>query len=156
MSKSKSERKSRKPRSAAERGLHCMCCPEPRAPGRTRCAKHIAEKDAAIQGQLNSIIQNGRPPEPKPVEQIRTFADDWRVKNPKLHNFYVRGAYEDLKIAEEAARTLEARARVPCAIMAGALRQAMREEIERSAAFFEAAALLFAGHTPPKAPPEEA
>jgi len=30
-----------------------MCCPEPRAPGRTRCAKHVAEKNAAIQMQYN-------------------------------------------------------------------------------------------------------
>jgi hypothetical protein len=31
-----------------------MCCPEPRAPGRTRCAKHIAEKNAAIQARYSN------------------------------------------------------------------------------------------------------
>lgn len=99
------------------------------------------------------IIEPPAPPAPPaapPVEQIRTFHTDHRATNPKLHNHYVRSAYEDLKIAEEAARTLEARSRVPCAAMAGALRQAMREEIEDNAAFFEAAALLFAGLEPPK------
>lgn len=96
-------------------------------------------------------------PKPEPqVEKVRTFRNDFRVSNPKLHNFYVRGAYQDLKIATDAAHALEGRSRTSCLAMAGALCQAMREEIESDAAFFEAAALLFAGLDPPPAPPEEA
>lgn len=114
------------------------------------------EKNAALRAHFNPKFKHWEikdPPESPtpPVEKIRTFVNDWRVKNPALHNYHVRGAYEDLKIIEEAARTLEARARVPCSAVAAALRQAMREEIEQDAAFFEAAALLFAGLELPKA-----
>jgi hypothetical protein len=91
---------------------------------------------------------------PKKIEQIRTFENDHR-NNAKLHNLHVRGVYEDLRIAFEAARALEERSRLPAGAMAFALREAMRAEIERSAASFEAAALLFAGLEPPKEDEEE-
>ena len=87
-------------------------------------------------------------PAAKPA-QVRTFADDQR-SNPGLHNLYVRGAYEDLKIVHAALEKLNARSRVPASIMADALHTAMQKEIERSAAYFEAAALLFANLSPPQ------
>jgi hypothetical protein len=92
----------------------------------------------------------------KARETVRGFASDFRTTNPALHNLYVRGAYEDLHLAKEAIAALEARLRVPASIMAAALRQAMVEEIESDAAFFEAAALLFAGLKPPPETEEEA
>src|SRR5512143_3841206 len=87
-------------------------------------------------------------PEKKP-ETVREFDDDFRAINPRLHNHYVREAYEDLRLAKEAINALYKRSRVPASAMAEALHHAMVEEIERDAAFFEAAALLFAGLKPP-------
>jgi len=63
---------------------------------------------------------------------------------------YVRGAYADLQIVSRAIAELEERSRVPAMMMAGVLREAMQEQIKENAAFFEAAALLFAGLDPPK------
>lgn len=82
------------------------------------------------------------------TEKVREFEEDHRRTNPGLHNLYVRGAYEDLRIVRACLDELEARSRVPASIMAGALHEAMQKEIERSAAFFEAAALLFTGLRP--------
>lgn len=152
-------------------------CPAPAFPGRTHCAQHIREKNRELRMRFSGklpppgvhhftidkvthdshgaptahvhIIEPPAPPAPT-AERIRTFHTDHRATNPKLHNYYVREAYLDLKLARDAAGTLEDRARVSCTAMAGALRQAMREEIEDNAAFFEAAALLFAGLEPSK------
>jgi hypothetical protein len=82
-------------------------------------------------------------------ETIRTFDRDERDK-PRLHNYAVGLAYKSLQLAYKSARALEDESRVSCHIMAGALREAMRQEIIQSAAHFEAAALLFAGLEPPK------
>lgn len=85
----------------------------------------------------------------KNPQTIRTFSNDHR-DNPGLHNLYVRGAYEDLRIAKAACDALSDRSRVPATIMAGALFKAMQEETITSAAAFEAAALLFAQLDPPE------
>lgn len=86
-------------------------------------------------------------------ETIRTFEVDWR-NNPKLHNLYVRGAYTDLSIAKNAICALRERSRTSAHAMAQVLQEAMVAEIVRDAAFFEAAALLFAELPPPKDPDE--
>jgi len=83
----------------------------------------------------------------KEQAQVRTFKCDER-NNPELHNLHVCGAYGDLKIVQQALRELEERGRVPASVMAGALHAAMVKEIENDAAYFEAAALLFAGLAP--------
>jgi hypothetical protein len=80
---------------------------------------------------------------------IRTFIRDDRA-NSRLHNMYVAWAYRDLKIASEAVQALRDQNRVSASCMAGALHAAMQTEVVRSAAHFEAAALLFAGLEPPK------
>jgi len=82
-------------------------------------------------------------------EAVRAFREDHRTTNPGLHNLYVRGAYEDLRLAKAAIEAFHDRSRLPAFAMAAALHKAMVEEIEHSAAFFEAAALLFAGLNPP-------
>jgi hypothetical protein len=101
-------------------------------------------------------VEQGEPPAPKPGPSIRTFAEDWRAQpSPSLHNHRVRSAYEDLKIAQKAITQLEDCGHFSASLVATkavveAIRTAMQHEIERSAAFFEAAALLFAGLEPPK------
>lgn len=158
----------------------CRRCRKPALPGYTCCAKHCKEKTEETRALFSEIEKAqpprclGRTPdgkpcpayafpgrthcgqhiregvEAKPVEKIRAFTNDFRQSNPKLHNFYVRGAYEDLRLAREVIEALNSRSRVPAGAMAAALRQAMVAEIEQDAAFFEAAALLFAGLEPPK------
>jgi hypothetical protein len=101
---------------------------------------------------MNPKLQTPKAPvvqEPKATSTIRTFHCDQR-NNPSAHNFAVCGAYEDLKIVREALTALEDRSRIPASIMASALHEAMQKEIEEDAAYFEAAALLFAGLEPPK------
>lgn len=85
----------------------------------------------------------------KKAKAIRTFLDDHR-DNPGLHNLHVCGAYEDLLVVKRCIDELTERSRVSASIMAGVLHEAMQKEIEQSVAFFEAAALLFAGLEPPE------
>lgn len=86
----------------------------------------------------------------KKQEAVRAFDCDHRADNPALHNLYVEGAYEDLAIVREALDRMNERSRVPMTLMAGALHEAMQREVARDAAYFEAAALLFAGLEPPR------
>lgn len=86
----------------------------------------------------------------KPQRPLRAFLSDFRQSNPNLHHLYVRWAYENLSLARRAAEELEARSQWPPSLWANNLRDSMREQIESDAAYFEAAAMLFAGIEPPE------
>lgn len=70
---------------------------------------------------------------------------DFSVEKPKLHKLYVGYAYEVLQIAQEACRQLESLSQVHASVMAGALREKITEFCTEDRAYFDAAAMLFAG-----------
>ena len=82
------------------------------------------------------------------MADARTFENDCR-ENPSLQAHYVRTAYEDLKVVQDCLERLSVSRMLSMMDMQNALREAMQKEILRSSAHFEAAALLFAGLTPP-------
>lgn len=74
---------------------------------------------------------------------MRTFIRDHR-DNPELHKLYVSYALEQLSVIQEFLETMGEFSRVSASILASSLQQAMQQEIMQDAAWFEAAALLFA------------
>jgi hypothetical protein len=86
---------------------------------------------------------------PPSTPSIRAFQIDNR-DNPELHNMHVHWACQTLKIAHDAIESLMSLHRCSAISIASALATVMKEEIARDAAFFEAAALLFASLEPPK------
>lgn len=74
---------------------------------------------------------------------LRKFQSDHRDK-PKLHQRYVAYALEELRLAQEAYNNLTALSRVSASAIANALWNQVQDEILNDAAWFEAAALLFA------------
>ena len=72
-----------------------------------------------------------------------TFSEDFRTSNPGLHRLYVRWALETMAITDDALEELEARSQVQASTIAYAIRENIREECQRNAAWFEAAALRY-------------
>lgn len=74
---------------------------------------------------------------------VRTFKNDHRHK-PGLHKLYVDWALEDLRICRDAMLELMGQSRWPANDIATAMWDRVRQTIREDAAWFEAAALLFA------------
>lgn len=92
----------------------------------------------------------------KSDKTVRVFEQDHRTSKPGLHNLHVRWAYEELKYARDAIDQLYGFSRFPASHWAAALQTQVRESILKDAAFFEAAALLYADvELPPEAEPCE-
>lgn len=74
---------------------------------------------------------------------IRIFSQDHRA-NPKLHKLYIAWALHDLEILQRFLEEMREVSRWPMSHLAHVLQSALGEEILNDAAWFEAAALLFA------------
>ena len=71
------------------------------------------------------------------------FVSDFRVSNPALHQLYLGYAIETLDILREPLQELDDCSRVSACLIAGAIREAIRREAARDAAWFEACALQY-------------
>lgn len=81
--------------------------------------------------------------------KIREFISDNRA-NPELHNLHVRWHYELLCEVAKFREKLSASSLVPAAVLDGVILEWLQDEIQRDAATFEAAALVFAALPPPE------
>lgn len=72
------------------------------------------------------------------------FTEDHRTSNPGLHNLYVGYALETMEACERFLEELNGHSRITSSIIAGDVYSNIRSECERSAAWFEAAAIRYA------------
>jgi hypothetical protein len=73
---------------------------------------------------------------------MRTFEIDHR-NNTGLHRLYVRYALEELAVLEEALKELDAFSRWSACVFSQAIREQIQSNVEKEAAWFEAAALRY-------------
>jgi hypothetical protein len=72
------------------------------------------------------------------------FIEDHRTTNPGLHNLHVGYALETLEVCERFLEELNGHSRISSSLICGDIYRHIREECERSAAWFEAAAIRYA------------
>jgi len=73
---------------------------------------------------------------------------DYSQSKPNLHRFYVRQAYEHLRVMHKAEKKLWDFSNLNCHEAALGLQQAIRNLIYTNAAYRDAAAMLFCGTKP--------
>lgn len=77
--------------------------------------------------------------------QGRTFSQDWRESNPELHQLYVNTALDILETVGDALVRLDDFSNWNASQFATELRKTRAKLVKEDAAFFEAAALSYAG-----------